>query len=61
MEYITASYGGQEQAEGGKTTGCLTILIPTSQDQDGSCTIKVERKTLMQAINKFKLTKLKLE
>ncbi|QQK44710.1 hypothetical protein Pdw03_8611 [Penicillium digitatum] len=51
----------QEKAQGGSKTGCLTILIPTNQDQDGSCTIRVERKTLIQSIKKFKLTKLKLE
>jgi hypothetical protein len=52
---------GQEISQGGSKTGCLTILIPTNQDQDGSCTIRVERKTLIQAIKRFKLEKLKLE
>lgn len=51
----------QEASQGGSRTGCLTIFIPTSQDQDGSCTIRVDRMTLMQAINKFKMTKLNFE
>ncbi|KAF4228718.1 hypothetical protein CNMCM6805_001901 [Aspergillus fumigatiaffinis] len=49
-----------EEIQGGSTSGCVTIFIPTSEDEDGSCNIRVNRTLLMQAIHKFKMTKLSL-
>jgi hypothetical protein len=46
--------------QGGITSGCVTIFVPTSEDEDGSCNIRMDRNLLMQAIHKFKLTNLKL-
>lgn len=50
-----------EGKQGGSTSGCVTIIIPRNQNQDGSCTIRVDRTILIQTIHKFNLTKLKLE
>ncbi|KAL5365870.1 hypothetical protein BJX96DRAFT_180225 [Aspergillus floccosus] len=51
----------EEVIQGGDTSGCLTIFIPTREEEDGSCNIRVDRKVLMQAIHRFGMTKLKLE
>lgn len=50
-----------EELQGGETSGCVTIFIPTREDEDGSCNIRVDRNLLMGAIHRFKMTKLKLE
>lgn len=50
-----------EEIQGGDTTGCVTILIPTGENEDGTCNIRIDRKILMDAIHKFGLTKLKLD
>ncbi|KAL2816401.1 hypothetical protein BDW59DRAFT_175782 [Aspergillus cavernicola] len=51
----------KEETQGGNTTGCLTIIIPTNEHEDGSCNIRVNRTLLMQAIHDFRMTRLKLE
>ncbi|KAE8162677.1 hypothetical protein BDV40DRAFT_264835 [Aspergillus tamarii] len=51
----------EEEMQGGDTSGCLTIFIPTREEEDGSCNIRVDRNVLMRAIHRFGMTKLKLE
>jgi hypothetical protein len=47
-----------EAIAGGYTTGCATIFVPTREDEDGTCNLRIDRKVLMDAIYKFGLTKL---
>ncbi|GJP97035.1 hypothetical protein AnigIFM60653_002359 [Aspergillus niger] len=62
MEGIVSSQEwAKEESQGGNTTGCLTIIIPTNEHEDGSCNIRVNRKLLMQTIHDFRMTSLKLE
>ncbi|OJD12119.1 hypothetical protein AJ78_07240 [Emergomyces pasteurianus Ep9510] len=49
-----------EREQGGKTSGCITIFVPTGEE-DGSCNIVVDQTVLMEAIHKFQLSDLKLE
>ncbi|KAJ5366149.1 hypothetical protein N7541_000090 [Penicillium brevicompactum] len=58
---VTSQMWATEEAQGGNTTGCMTIFIPSNQSQDGSCNIMVDRTMLIQSIHKFKMTKLKLD
>lgn len=58
---VTSEQWAKEEAQGGSTTGCVTIFIPSSQHQDGSCTIRVNRTRLVHSIHKYSMTKLKLE
>jgi hypothetical protein len=58
---ITSEMWATEEAQGGNTTGCMTIFIPSNQNQDGSCNIMVNRTMLIQSIHKFKMAKLKLD
>ena len=46
--------------QGGETTGFVTIFIPTDEDKDGSCNIRVDRNALMQTIHNFSMTQLNL-
>ncbi|KAJ6126019.1 hypothetical protein N7471_010512 [Penicillium samsonianum] len=58
---VTSEQWAKEGAQGGDTTGCVTIFIPSNQHQDASCTIRVNRDRLVHSIHKFNMTKLKLE
>lgn len=58
---VTSEQWAKEGAQGGDTTGCVTIFIPSNQHQDASCTIRVNRERLVHSIHKFNMTKLKLE
>jgi len=57
--YKSRLYTG-EDTQKAKTSSCLSILIPTA-DQDGGCTLVVDRKVLINAIFKFGLSELKIE
>ena len=57
----TSKQWTRERMQGGKTSGCVTIIVPTADDEDGSCNIRVDRNVLMEAIHKFRLSDLKLE
>ena len=47
--------------QGGRTSGCVMIIVPTSEEEDGSCNLRVDRDVLMEAIHKFGLSDLRLE
>lgn len=50
----------KEETQGVKTSSCVTVIVPTGQE-DGTCNIIIDRKTVMEAIHKFQLSDLKLE
>ncbi|KAF2752487.1 hypothetical protein EJ05DRAFT_321124 [Pseudovirgaria hyperparasitica] len=66
LEYIVAGILSSQAVKGEKShglaqTGSLTVMVPTSSLEDGSCNILVDRKTLMDAIYKFGFKELPLE
>lgn len=57
----TSKQWTRERLQGGKTSGCVTIIVPTSEEEDGSCNIRINRDLLMEVIHTFGLSNLKLE
>ena len=49
----------EEVIQGVKTSGCVSVFVPTGQ-KDGSCNLILARKVLIEAIHKFTLSDLKL-
>jgi hypothetical protein len=50
----------EEETQGLKTSSCVTVIVPTGH-KDGTCNIVIDRKVVMEVIEKFKLSDLKLE
>lgn len=53
---VYASKQHKDDMDHGSKTSAAMIFVPTQEDQDGSCTLRVERNVLLEAIHTYRLT-----
>ncbi|KIW63478.1 hypothetical protein, variant [Phialophora macrospora] len=57
----TSNQWTRERTQGSQTSSCMMVVLPTDENEDGFCNLRVKRDVLIDAIYNFGLADLRLD